>query len=181
MKSSNIYNMKKTAILFLFSAFALTSLRCSVSAEQGEQLSQVNETNDSESHVQVISEEESNPPSNDEASGIIFFEGTWKEALAKAKAENKLIFLDAYASWCGPCKKMAANVFTDHAVGKVYNEKFINVKMDMEKGEGVQLSQQLDVRSYPSFYFIDGSGAVKKVAIGYHPASEFIQLGNAVN
>ena len=47
-----------------------------------------------------------------------------------------MIFLDAYASWCGPCKMLQKNVFTKKAVGDFYNSKFINVKMDMEKGEG---------------------------------------------
>lgn len=173
--------MKKAAILFLFSGLALTSFQCGVSAEKGDSAGELTETKSSEPNNLTVSNEQTHSPTDEEASGIIFFEGTWNEALTKAKNENKLIFLDAYASWCGPCKKMAANVFTDLAVGKLYNEKFINVKMDMEKGEGIQLSQQLDVRSYPSFYFIDGSGKVQKMAIGYHPSADFIKLGNSVN
>ena len=57
--------------------------------------------------------------------GIEFFKGTWEEALAEAKAQDKIIFMDAYAVWCGPCKRMAATVFTDKKVGKFYNENFI--------------------------------------------------------
>ena len=71
------------------------------------------------------------------AQGITFIEGKpWKEVLALAKRSNKLIFLDAYATWCGPCKDLQRDVFTDNEVAKVYNPAFINVKMDMEKGEG---------------------------------------------
>lgn len=39
------------------------------------------------------------------AQGITFREGSWKEILAMAKKENKLVFVDNYTSWCGPCKK----------------------------------------------------------------------------
>ena len=78
------------------------------------------------------------------AGGIDFLHNkNWKEILAQAKKENKLIFLDAYTSWCGPCKHMQSEVFTDMAVGYYFNKNFINVKMDMEEGEGLQLSNDL--------------------------------------
>ena len=69
-------------------------------------------------------------------SSITFFDGSWSEALTKARTESKLIFVDAYTSWCGPCKLMSNKVFTDKKVGKFYNDNFINVKLDVEKGEG---------------------------------------------
>lgn len=53
--------------------------------------------------------------------GIQFFHGTWAEALAKSKAENKLIFLDAYATWCGPCKMMKRLTFTNAEVIEFYS------------------------------------------------------------
>ena len=74
------------------------------------------------------------------AQGIEFAHGsTWKEILAKAEKEDKLIFVDAYAEWCGPCKKMAKDVFTQKEVGGYFNANFVNVKMDMEAGEGPML------------------------------------------
>ena len=45
--------------------------------------------------------------------GIKFFQGSWSDALKKSDKSDKLIFLDAYAAWCGPCKMMAKNTFTD--------------------------------------------------------------------
>jgi uncharacterized protein YyaL (SSP411 family) len=59
----------------------------------------------------------------------------------KAKKENKLIFVDAYASWCGPCKLMVKNIFPLKTVGDYYNSHFINAKIDMEKGEGIELAK----------------------------------------
>lgn len=89
-----------------------------------------------------------------QAEGIQFFHGSWEEALEKAKAEQKPIFVDAYASWCGPCKRMAAKVFPQEEVGALFNAKFINVKIDMEKGEGPAFAKKFPVRAYPTLLFI---------------------------
>ncbi|MDO8970421.1 MAG: thioredoxin family protein, partial [Saprospiraceae bacterium] len=61
------------------------------------------------------------------AQGIEFFSGTWPEALEKAKKEELLIFVDAYASWCGPCKRMAAQTFPDPKAGEFFNANFLNL------------------------------------------------------
>ena len=71
--------------------------------------------------------------------GINFSNINFEEALKKAESENKMIFIDAYASWCGPCKMMDKTIFKDIDVGDFYNENFINLKIDMEKGEGPKL------------------------------------------
>lgn len=91
----------------------------------------------------------------DNATGIKFFKGTWAEIVAKAKAENKLIFADFYTQWCGPCMNMAEGVFTLPTVGDFYNNNFINVKIDAEEAEGSVLAKKYGVRSYPTYAFID--------------------------
>lgn len=112
------------------------------------------------------------------AGGIDFLhDKKWNDVLNQAKKENRLIFLDAYASWCGPCKYMQSDVFTDMAVGYYYNKYFINIKMDMEEGEGVSLASQLGITSYPTLLFINGDGQVVHKKIGAMEASEFLQLG----
>ena len=69
------------------------------------------------------------------AQGVVFEpEGTTLEqASAKAKAENKLIFLDCFTQWCGPCKKMSREVFPQEKVGAAMNPKFVSLKIDMER------------------------------------------------
>jgi len=110
-------------------------------------------------------------------SGIVFFEGTWAEALEKAKTENKGIFLAAYASWCGPCKRMANEIFPLLSVGSYYNDRFINVKMDMEKGEGPQLAEMYEVEMYPTYIFLDKGGKLTHRSLGQMSETDFIIAG----
>lgn len=108
--------------------------------------------------------------------GIKFENDSFKNLLEKAKKENKLIFMDAYASWCGPCKKMDKMVFTQAEVGEVYNNSFINAKFDMEKGEGVAIAKKYGVKAYPTYLFIDGNGEAVYRSTGYFEAPDFIKI-----
>jgi thiol-disulfide isomerase/thioredoxin len=101
----------------------------------------------------------------------------WATVLEKAKKENKPIFFDAYATWCGPCKQMDADTYTDDEVAKFYNENFINVKYDMEKGEGPMLAERYFVTSYPNLLFIDKEGVLLHRGIGFMVGSKFLALG----
>lgn len=95
----------------------------------------------------------------------------------KAQAENKLIFVDAFTVWCGPCKYMAKNIFTNDTVADFYNKHFINAKIDMEKGEGIELAKKYQVMCYPNLLFIDGKGNLVHRTAGSMTAKEFISLG----
>ena len=115
-----------------------------------------------------------------ESKGINFLHNKmWGEALQMAREQNKLIFLDAYTTWCGPCKMLAKNVFTDSKVGEVYNNKFINVKMNMEKDEGLILAKRYEVKAYPTLLFINHRGDVMHRVLGYHDIEEFLELADA--
>lgn len=110
-----------------------------------------------------------------------FAKGSWKEVLAKAKKENKLIFLDAYTTWCRPCIMMAKNVFTLNHVADYYNTNFINVTMDMEKGDGPALVKKYKIRAYPDFLWIDGDGNIVHRNGGYQEPDVFIATGKEAN
>lgn len=106
--------------------------------------------------------------------GIKFESGSLKTILAKAKAEKKLVFLDAYASWCGPCKRMASEVFTQKKVGDYFNATFVNAKFDLEKGEGIEIAKKYGVNRYPTFLLLDGDGKEVGKMIGGDDADGFI-------
>lgn len=111
-----------------------------------------------------------------EGQSIKFFNGTVAETLSEAKKTNKLVFIDCYTSWCGPCKKMDKYVFTNDTVAAYFNNTFVNYKMDMEKGEGVDVGRLYKVLSYPTYLFLDGDGKVVHRSAGAMPAAEFIAL-----
>lgn len=109
--------------------------------------------------------------------GIEFFEGTFEEAKNEAAVKNKLIFMDAYTVWCGPCKRMAKDVFPQKEVGDFFNRNFINIKVDMEKGEGKDIAKNYTIYSYPTLLFIDKDGNVVNQAKGMRNAAGLIDLG----
>lgn len=97
---------------------------------------------------------------------IRFEEGTFQAALEKAKQENKLLFVDCYTSWCGPCKMLARDVFTNNEVADYFNEHFISLKVDCEKGEGPEIKNRFGVSGYPTLLFINGKGEVVNKIVG---------------
>jgi thioredoxin-related protein len=106
--------------------------------------------------------------------GIAFQQGDFQAMLDKAKAENKLVFMDVYTTWCGPCKMLDRNTFSDAQVGSKFNEEFINYKLDAEKGEGMGISQKYGVRAYPNMLFINGQGELVHRVVGYHPPEDLL-------
>lgn len=110
--------------------------------------------------------------------GIQFLHTSWTEAVTQAKNQNKLIFIDFYTQWCGPCLNMAQEVFSLPTVGDYYNHTFINLKIDAENGEGIELAKKYGVRSYPTYAFIDPNTEelVHRSSSRQTPA-QFIQTG----
>ncbi|WP_439184934.1 thioredoxin family protein [Carboxylicivirga taeanensis] len=108
--------------------------------------------------------------------GIQFTHASWQEIIAKAKSENKIIFADCYTTWCGPCKMLAKQVFPQKEVGDYFNANFINVKIDCEKGEGIDLKNKFGVSAFPTMLFIDPSNEkVLHRVVGFRPAEELIK------
>ena len=110
--------------------------------------------------------------------GINFESGDWQSVLAKAKQENKLIFLDLFTTWCGPCKWMDQNVYPDAQVGKNYNAAFVNYKVDAQQGEGIDLAKKFNVQAYPSYFFVNADEEVVFVATGGRPVEPFMALAD---
>lgn len=112
--------------------------------------------------------------------GIEFFQGSWQAVLEESAETGKPIFVDAYAVWCGPCRWMSSNVFTNKAVGEFYNENFINYKFDMERGEGPSFARKYRVGAYPTLYYLSSDGGVLKKALGARNVDQFLTLGEQV-
>jgi thioredoxin 1 len=115
------------------------------------------------------------PTSGDDTAGVEFFHGTYDEALKKAEAEGKMVFMDAYAVWCGPCKLLNRNTFPDKALGSFLNENFVSLKMDMEKGEGPGLNNKYKVPGYPTLLFLTSTGKELNRLVGYRDAKTLLK------
>jgi thioredoxin-related protein len=114
---------------------------------------------------------------NVRADGIDFFHGTWEETVAEAQKRGVPIFVDAYTTGCGPCKRMAAQIFPLKEVGDFYNANFVIAKIDMEGAAGMKFKLKYPVRSYPTFFFIAPEGEVVLQVVGAKPADQFIAVG----
>lgn len=101
-----------------------------------------------------------------EGDGVNFFEGTFRQAKEKAKKENKLIMLDAYTTWCGPCKVLKNKVFPNKELGDYINANFVSIGVDMEAGEGPALANMYPIEGYPTILFLDATGKVRKKILG---------------
>lgn len=110
------------------------------------------------------------------AQGLFFESITLEEALVKAQKADKLVFIDAFTTWCGPCKMMNKEVFTDSAVADFFARNFVNVKLDMEKGEGIGVSERYKIWVYPSLLFLDYKGAVQHRSAGFHHPHDLLAL-----
>ena len=93
--------------------------------------------------------------------GVKWETGSWQDALKKAASPDggpTLVFLDCYTTWCGSCRNMAEKIFPQKAAGDYFNSKFINIKIDMEKGEGLDIRKYYGIRAYPTFLILDSKG-----------------------
>ena len=99
------------------------------------------------------------------AQGIAFQKKSFENALSAAKAQNKLVFVDFYTDWCGPCKSLAKNVFPKQEVGDFFNKHFISLKLNAEK-EGQAYARKYKVSAYPTLLFLNGDGEVMLKHVG---------------
>ncbi|MDM8158446.1 thioredoxin domain-containing protein [Labilibaculum sp. K2S] len=107
--------------------------------------------------------------------GIEFEHGTFSEALAKAKKENKIVFMDCYTTWCGPCKMLAKNIFTQDEVGAFFNKNFVSVKMDMESEAGKPLMEKYQVSAFPTLLWLDAEGNIQHKMVGAGDANTLLE------
>lgn len=119
--------------------------------------------------------------SSSKSEGIKFRRLSFEEAKKESIKTGKLIFIDVHTSWCGPCKKMAATSFQEPKLAEIYNEKFINLKIDAEKSEeGIEIAKNYRVQGFPTLLYINGDGRLVKSLSGFQTADKLISVANSI-
>lgn len=148
-------HMKKIKIFALASVVSIASIQGCRTAQQPQIVTQ------NEEEIVVVSE-----PEKTEKQGISFYEGTIQEAFEKAKSENKLVFVDCYTTWCGPCKMLKQYTFKDVILGDYMKENYVSLAIDMETPEGEILAKKYGIEAYPTLLFLDKYGRVVNHQVG---------------
>jgi thioredoxin-related protein len=113
---------------------------------------------------------------------------SWQEVLAKAKQENKYIFIDCFTTWCGPCKVMDKDVYSSKETGDYFNSKFLSIKVQMDRtdkdddytknwyGDAAFIEKSFNVVAFPTFVFLAPDGKPMHKATGLLNPQAFIAL-----
>ena len=88
------------------------------------------------------------------------------EQLTEKLNNNEKVLVDFFATWCGPCKVLKTNVFPNKELGAYINEHYVSIGVDMEAGEGPALANMYPLEGYPTIFFLDAAGKVKKKVLG---------------
>jgi thiol:disulfide interchange protein len=113
--------------------------------------------------------------------GIKFLNISLEKAKELAEKSDKIIFIDAHTSWCGPCKKMAATSFQDQEVSKAFNAKYINLKVDIENdADGQEIARMYKVQAYPTLLFINSKGKLIKTLVGFQSADKLVAVASSM-
>jgi thiol:disulfide interchange protein len=141
--------------------FALAAIISTISFQGCRTSQQSQITTQTEEEIVIVSE-----PEKTDEQGISFYEGSLQAAFEKAKSENKLVFVDCYTTWCGPCKMLKQYTFKDVNLGDYMKENYISLAIDMETTEGEAIAKKYGIEAYPTLLFLDKYGRVVNHQVG---------------
>src|SRR5262245_22764339 len=106
-----------------------------------------------------------------------FSDLSFDEALKAAQNSNKVVMIDFFTTWCGPCKRLDETTWKDEKVQQFLSEKMIALKIDAEKQ--IELAKRYNVRAYPTIVFVKPDGSLTAFIVGYREPTTFIQEATA--
>ena len=102
-----------------------------------------------------------------------FFKGSYEQALAEATKSGKMVMIDFSAKWCGPCKQMEQQTYTDHEVAAIMNKFYVPVMIDVDEFSGMAVAEKYNVSQYPTVVFLDSKGRLVNKIKGFYLAEAF--------
>ncbi|HET6272218.1 MAG TPA: thioredoxin fold domain-containing protein [Bacteroidota bacterium] len=106
---------------------------------------------------------------------IHFLKGPLAEAITKAKMEKKPVMIDFITDWCRWCDTLDARTYSDASVASFVNDGLIAIKIDAERGEGIEVAKKYGVNAYPTIIFVQPDGEEIDRILGYVAAVPFLQ------
>jgi thiol-disulfide isomerase/thioredoxin len=112
---------------------------------------------------------------------------SWTEVQAKAKAENKYIFMDCFTTWCGPCKHMSTVIFPQAEMGEFFNDKFVNIEVQLDTtakdndqvkswyADAHAIMKQYSINAFPTYLIFAPDGQVLHRIVGGNTVKGFIK------
>lgn len=110
-------------------------------------------------------------------SAIFFEKAKFDKVLSMAEAEQKPVFLDFYTDWCGPCRWLDRDVFRTENAATYFNKNVINLKVNAEKGEGIELAQKFNIKAYPTLIFLKPDGTELSRHVGMTTSNRLVNMG----
>ncbi|WP_205514047.1 thioredoxin family protein [Longitalea arenae] len=120
--------------------------------------------------------------------GVRFERGlSWAQVQAKAKAENKYIFMDCFTTWCGPCKHMRNVVFPQAEMGNFFNDKFVSVEVQLDTtskddehvkswyADGHAIMKEYSIKAFPTYLIFTPDGRPLHRIVGSGTPTSFIK------
>jgi thiol-disulfide isomerase/thioredoxin len=112
---------------------------------------------------------------------------SWAQVQAKAKAENKYIFVDCFTTWCGPCKHMRTVIFPQAEMGDFFNDKFVSVEVQLDTtskddeqvkswyADAHAIMTQYSIKAFPTYLIFSPDGQPVHRIVGGGTVKSFIK------